>query len=448
MASSYSFIRKLDYQAKQITYNVYAYYKKKKLDPKTYEHQEDINIIDKVSEVTALSKSTVTRIIREGNAMKAETGVANFRQEDKKKHVRKKRIAVDEVTEGIIRRRVIQFYTVKEEVPSVRKLNALLKEEDILHCSNEYLRQLLHRLGFTNADSESTGMIMERPDIVKERLDYLKAIRKFRELNKDIFYLNETTRWMYNNDDKVTKEDMPSIIIVHAYGSKGFVDGEMTMIKCKPNKKNHHAENCENYDWIINSFLINIPPSSVVVMNMPYSETVEWKQQDEKPTMSSNRAAMQNWLNRRKIPFKDTDLKNNLFELINSHDSKLEHCIDEIIKDSGHDVLHLPQNHQDIDPTLIAWDELKKVGEKFSPTRLFAKYGKKKWQKCFNRVKENESEYYEHDMKMDKAVEMLSTVKVETEDNGMEKEAVESESESEEDEFDFKVEESDVEMNV
>ncbi|KAJ2941271.1 hypothetical protein O0L34_g3468 [Tuta absoluta] len=393
--------RSIDHQAKQVAYNVYSYYKKRKQDKSTSEYKNDINLIDKVSEVTGLSKSSVMRIIRDGNAMKAEGGEAFFKPMAKKKHVRRKRILIDELTEGVIRRKVIQFYTEKNEVPSIKKLNNLLKKENILNCSDEYLRQLLHKLGFTNSESESGGMLRERADIVSQRLNYLQAIKIFRNKGKSIFFLNETRRWTQQDNDgkpQSLPEGMPSYVIVHGSGPNGFSDGALLMMHTVTSQNS--SELSQTYDWIKDTVLPNMPSQSVVVMNVPFYETPESTQQ-EPPSMASTRADIEEWLNRHNIPFKETALKSTLLQLVKTELERMEFNIVTLVLKNNHEVLYLPKNHSDLNPVVLMWKEVKEFAETSAPDLLIKLYPNIQWVEKFQLAKQNEEEYFLHDIKVD-----------------------------------------------
>ncbi|KAI5632689.1 hypothetical protein NE865_08997 [Phthorimaea operculella] len=391
----------IDHQAKQVAYNVYSYYKKRKQDKSTLEHKNDINLIDIVSEVTGLSKSSVIRIVRDGNAMKAEGRKVFFEPMAKKKHVRSKRILIDELTEGVIRRKVIQFYTEKNEVPSIRKLNDLLKKENILNCSDEYLRQLLHKLGFTNSETDSGVMLRERADIVSQRLNYLEAMKSFRKKGKSIFFFNETQRWIQQDIDGKTKslpEGMPNYVIVHGSGATGFADGALLMMYTVMTQNG--SELSQAYDWVKDIVLPNMPPQSVIVMNMPFYEKPESTNQ-EPPSMASTRANIEDWLNRHSIPFKETALKSTLFQLVKTELEKMEFNIGTLITKNNHEVLYLPKNHSDLNPAALMWKEVKEFAETSAPDLLIRCYPNAKWIEKFQLARQNEEEYFLHDIKVD-----------------------------------------------
>lgn len=394
----------IHFQTHHVVYNIYTYLKKRKLDPSTYEHINDINLVNTISDMTGLSRSSVSRTIRKGNTMKLETSKICFRPQEDKKHVRKKRIAVDKTTEGIIRRKVIQYYNLKNEVPSIRKLNSILKEENILQCSNEYLRQLLHKLGFTNSEKHSE-VLTEREELVARRLSYLQAMKQYRAQNKSIFFFNDTSCWADYEDTHYNINTLPIFIVVHFSGSRGFTDSQTIKMKCKSSDQYETFKHFEIYDWVKDSVLPKMPHGSVVVMNTPNSEPGE---SEEKLSTASTRGDMQVWLSRHFIPFKETDTKEKLYQKIVDHRERMETSIEKLLKEHFHEVLYLPGNMPDLNPTLLVWDNMKGCTEKTLPKTLFSEYPSEKWHKYFEEVKDNEQEYYKHDMKIDGTASMCN----------------------------------------
>lgn len=400
--------KSIHFQTRHVVYNIYTYLKNRKMDPSTYEHQNDINLVNTISDMTCLSRSSISRTIRKGNAMKLESSVICFRQEDKKQ-VRKKRIAVNKTTEGIIRRKVIQYYNLKNEVPSIRKLNSILKEENILKCSNEYLRQLLHKLGFTNSEKQSE-VLTEREELVARRVSYLQAMKRYRSQNKSIFFFNDPSCWADYEDIHYNIDSLPIFIVVHFSGSIGFTDSQIVKLKCKPSHQVESFKHFEIYDFVKDSVLPKMPHESVVVMNTPNSEPGEL---EEKLSTASTRGDMQAWLSRHFIPFKETDTKERLYKKILDHRERMETNIEKLLKEHYHDVLFLPGNLPDLNPTLLVWDNMKGCTENSPPDMLFSQYSQEKWHECFKEVKDNEQEYYCHDMKRDRAspIHDLQTIK-------------------------------------
>lgn len=81
---------------------------------------------------------------------------------------------IDDFTKGVVRRRITQFYTIDKKIPTLKTLNAVLREENILHCGREYLRLLLHDLGFKFKKCGSKRkLLIEQPNIASWRWKYL-----------------------------------------------------------------------------------------------------------------------------------------------------------------------------------------------------------------------------------------------------------------------------------
>lgn len=179
-------------QSKEIIFKVHTFFKKRKADVNSLEYKTDANINKLVSEATGISERSVRRVIAESKISLQNTGEAKFRSPRRPKEIKKK-IQVDDFDLGVLRRKINQFYTVQKKIPSLRELNAELKEDNILDSGLTFLRELLHKLGYSFKKCKSNrSLLIERPTIVEWRLKYLRAIRKFREDKRNIFYLDET----------------------------------------------------------------------------------------------------------------------------------------------------------------------------------------------------------------------------------------------------------------
>jgi hypothetical protein len=77
---------------------------------------------------------------------------------------------------------------------------------------------------------------------------------------------------------------------------------------------------------------------------------------------------MKNWLHVRNIPFCDTVLKVQLYEIIKAYRPTYKtFLVDEIMTANGHMVLRLPPNHPDLNPIeLICADVKQWVGAKIN----------------------------------------------------------------------------------
>ena len=179
--------RSLRGQAREIVYNVAKHLREQK-----ELHNLMYNVVQSTSEATGISQSSVKRILAEARSHLAK-GKLKFSTPTKKKSSNVTKIIVDDFTKCVIRRKIHDFYINKKTVPTLKKLNRLLKDEDILHCGREYLRKLLKSMGFKWKRCQSSRKIlMEKPENVAWRARYLREIRQHRYNKRNIVYLDET----------------------------------------------------------------------------------------------------------------------------------------------------------------------------------------------------------------------------------------------------------------
>lgn len=234
-----------------------------------------------------VSESTIRRIVNDGmeNDGKFETP-GKHRQGRPKKQL-------DDFDLCAIRQKVHFFYTVQKEVPTLRKLLAVLKEDLNFDGSHEHLRQILLAIGFKYQKCQTNRLaLIEKPVIAAKREFYLKHIRANRELpeelKKNIIYLDES---YIHESYKVTKcwqaINTPGVrldvskgkrwIIVHAGSEKGFVPNALLIFTGKNKQEDYHSEmNAQNFTkWVTEKLLPNITEPSIIVMdNAPYHSII------------------------------------------------------------------------------------------------------------------------------------------------------------------------------
>lgn len=413
-------------QSKEIIFKVHTFFKKRKADVNSLEYKTDANIHKLVAEATGISERSVRRVIAQSKTSLQNTGEAKFSSPRRPKEIKKK-IQVDDFDLGVIRRKINQFYTVQKTNPSLRKLNAVLKEDNILDCGLTYLRELLHKLGYSFKKCKSKrSLLLERPNIVEWRVKYLRAIRKFREDKRNIFFLDETYVNQSHNVQKCWQSSSEPgvyadigkgrrLIIVHAGSRNGLVDDALLIFKSDSKTGDYHGDmNSTNfYNWVDRKLIPKLPPNSVIVMDNAAYHCV---QVEKKPTMSCMKINMQNWLQNHNVPFSPTMVKAELLGLINTTQSEKIYTIDELLKGAGHTVLRLPPYHPDLNPIELVWANIKNclardhinatLDEKITIlTRLFSEFSAEQWQKCDDHVQKKEQEYWNHDMRYDTVME-------------------------------------------
>lgn len=124
--------------------------------------------------ISGLSLRTVARIGSEGRL--AEASSSKIVTPGKKRKTRKDKIVLDNFDIGVLRRKIHEFYAWRKEIPTVKKLLHLLKEEIGFTGSREILRQYIKKIGFRFRKTKSNRkVLMERNDITAWRARYLQV---------------------------------------------------------------------------------------------------------------------------------------------------------------------------------------------------------------------------------------------------------------------------------
>ena len=149
--------------------------------------------------------------------------------------------------------------------------------------------------------------------------------------------------------------------ILHAGSENGWINGADLVFQSKKATGDYHDEMTSEHfeEWFHDSFSLmpNIPANSLIVMdNAPYHS----RRLEPVPTMSSRKQIMQDWLTARGIEFPETALKRELYTLIKMSNFTPKHAVDEMTKAAGHEVVHLPLYHCELNPIELAWSQVKR----------------------------------------------------------------------------------------
>lgn len=317
-----------------------------------------------------VSKITIKRIRSEGKSTPANEKLKTPGKKREKANTYK--IKLDEFDRRVVVDVIRDFYTVKKIVPSCRKLLPVLNEKINFTGSVWSLRRELKIMGFRWKKCGSKRKILiERPDIVNWRFNYLKEIKKHRENNKKIFYLDET--WIDSNltfqrcwqspevDGVLADMNAANRVIVVDIGSEdGFLKGGRLMYKANCSTGDYHGQmNGVNFEkWIKERVIPNLPDNSVVVIdNAPY----HGEQVDKAPTQRSTKRVMVDWLQRHgETHDEKTTRKAVLFEAIQrlKPPNKI-YKIDNLLKEKGHTVVRLPPYMCDLNAIEFVWAQVK-----------------------------------------------------------------------------------------
>lgn len=273
---------------------------------------------------------------------------------------------------NVIRHTVYAMY-IENTIPTLDSLKQkLISEGTGIECSRTTLWEVLKKNGFKYTKIDKRQAIMETDRICKWRYNYLSDITKYREENRNIFYLDETwydthdiieKGWV--DDSKKCKLDTPSsrgkrIIILHCGSKEGWVHGAayISSKNVKDSSLDYHEDmNGTNFeDWFEKTLIPRLPESSVIVLdNAPYhSRTVKTI-----PKSTSTKETIQKFLIENDIYFEDKYTKTELLDCIKAFEVRREYVIDTIAKRKGHDVLRLPPYYCIFNPIELIWAQLK-----------------------------------------------------------------------------------------
>lgn len=240
------------------------------------------NIVERCANMTGIGKTTIYKLRKE----EATTGAV---KEPASSSGRPK-MMLSENDRYLIRRKVHSFYFNKE-IPTLNKIfTAVNEDEDLPKLSRAHLWKILKELNFSWEKTSRKAMLLDKLDIVCWRRRYLREIRRYREENRHIFYLDETwvneghtvtKTWQDNNvksRHQAVQEGWSTgfhpptgkgrrLIIVHIGSVNGFVDRGSLVFQSKRTGDYHEDMNAEVFEEYFDQMLSLLPENSVIVMD-------------------------------------------------------------------------------------------------------------------------------------------------------------------------------------
>lgn len=381
--------------------------------------QNSAKVTERVACATGVAKNTVTKLRREHES--ATASGSKMRTPTKAKRQRKEYF--DGFSLTALRNIIHSMYTVRKEIPTMRKILAAAKVDLNYTGSETTLRKIIKNdLGYQFKRCYQKRLaLIERPQIQAWRAKYLRRMKENDSLDdnkRPVIYLDETwihahytvkKCWQTATDVGVRRNDSPGRrwIIVHAGSETGFVDNALLMFKADTKTGDYHDQmNAENFTkWLTEKLLPNIPRNSIIVMdNAPYHS----KEENKPPNMNNRKQVMVEWLQAHNIEFPSYSTKPELYLLIKQHKPPKNYKIDKLLADNGHEVVRLPPYNCDLNPIEYIWNLVKmRVSEKnveqlesrieALTLEALASITPDDWRKEVNHVKRLEEEYWHKD---------------------------------------------------
>lgn len=236
---------------------------------------------------------------------------------------------MDSFDQGVIRRKVHEFYALKKELPTINKLLTVLRDEINFKGGRETLRKSLRKIGFHYRKTQSNRKVLtERNDISAWRAKYLQELKQ-NSLSgnpRPVIYLDETyihsshtsnKCWQSQETDGVLEPVSKGqrFIIVHAGGKMGFVQNANLVFKSNTKSGDYHDEmNNTNFKkWLTEKLLPNLEEPSLIIMdNAPY-HSIRF---NKTPTTNTNKPEIIKWLTDNRLDFSSELTKPQLLEIV------------------------------------------------------------------------------------------------------------------------------------
>lgn len=331
------------------------------------------NPIARTAKATNLSEKTVIEICSSFN----KSIDAEFAQKELKFCSPRKKHRPAEVTKFsdsdkcVLRRTVLGFYE-RKEIPTLQDIREELVENVSFRGCLSLLHKALVQTGFRLAKVDGRKILVEKSDILLARVKFVREMKQLKESFHSFVYIDET--WVNVNDNvgecrtdtelpQATREKPPrgkgsGMIILHAGTKYGFVDHAGLIIK-EENDADYNNEMNEAVfeEWFEKQLLPNIPPSSIIVMDMAsYHNTLL----EALPTIAWKKEELKNWLIKKGVKSSDELPRAVLYEMTRklSKNSK-KYLVDTIAAKAGHRVVRLPPHPFQYNPIQLIWTQVK-----------------------------------------------------------------------------------------
>ena len=373
----------------------------------------------RTSLATGVSESTVKRMSKE---YRVEGG---FKSPEKRYVKDRVRLYPDDFNRDAIRRIIHDSY-LNKDYPTLDSVLQKARSTCVFDGGRTTLSKLLKSMGFRYKKREDgKKYIYEQPQVIEQRHQYLRRMRRNREERRPEVFLDETWTnshaapeklWVYRDGTGGWRRPSGKgerLIIVHAGSSSGWVPNSGKFFRSKKNSGDYHDEmNATHFlEWFEFSLMPNLPLNSLIILdNTKYHNTVAKKT----PTKSSTKREIKAWLDNRGISYNPKDLKQDLFRIIQScHTSTVYHT-----ENSSPVWARSSQtsSHCALNPIEMAWATVKDFIRKDNTTfRLsdvqslipaaFDEVMSSKWERMRRHVTKVEDDYWEKDGLLEEEME-------------------------------------------
>ncbi|XP_061724747.1 uncharacterized protein LOC133530729 [Cydia pomonella] len=261
---------------------------------------------------------------------------------------------IKDIERSMIHERLIAFYINAnasslpprpDTTPTTKNLFSALYGKIPHYVDIRMFRKCLAKLGYVWLRIFKGYIVMERPSVTFERYYYLKDIVRYREENRDIFYVAETVLtglfnyYSFKEYNELMKTAVNARIEII---QKGLIKNIYAVSKSGVYalKTIDHFTTSNFANWVINELLPVLPEKSVVVIQ-------KYEHHDDvikKPTLFSIKSDIIAWLELNDVPYSEEMSKCELVDLVDAYTSESDEIskIENSLKLKGHELLRLP----------------------------------------------------------------------------------------------------------
>ncbi|CAH2085192.1 unnamed protein product [Euphydryas editha] len=352
---------------KTIALNIYKY-----IENSSEAYPKQMEFVYKTAQIMGTSEKTVRRIL---NEYKNKGQVTASNKSTPNHNIISN---LDDFILSAIRRKVHKFY-FDNDLPTIDKVaQAINEDEDLPSFSRSTTYKIMKKLNFKYMKRSRKSILLDRPDLMLWRKQYLLKIKSYRSQNRKIYYTDET--WLNEghtsnyvwNDLNITSSRQAflnglstglknphkgkRLIIAHIGSVDGFLKDAEWIFEAKKHDGDYHDEmDAHNFEKWFDNILNKVEPGSVIVLdNAPYHSRLAVKV----PNMSWRKADIQAWLLENNISYDENEIKAELLTKFRKEDYNKK-VIDEMAARKNIIVLRLPPYHCELNPIELIWAQVK-----------------------------------------------------------------------------------------
>ena len=321
-------------------------------------------VVNRTAEALGISAFTVSKITKEKYG--AESLNQNVLSSPKKKR-RNYVTDIDNFDTDAIRNHIYGYYT-RKEYPTLNTLMKSLHEAGLYNGKRTSLHKIVRKIGFRYKKCNKRKIIMERWDIIMQRITFLREMNKIDNFDNVVFLdetwlnANHTVGRSWTDDTLKSSSKVPigkgeRLIICHAGNARGFINDCLLAFPSKKTSDYHEEMDGERFTKWFEHLLISLEePSTIVMDNAPYHSM----QVDKAPTSNNNKQEIVTWLQRNGVAAELTMLKVELLKLVKENKpQKSRYILDEMALKYGHQVIRLPPYHCHYNAIELIWAQIK-----------------------------------------------------------------------------------------